>query len=118
MAGENPVYATPPSADDGEIIDISVPSSGRQPRVELQPYDPEKQRDIVRLVVTVGLLTMLLIVVVWACGEAASWPDHWNQTKEMLQIILPALVGLIGSVIGFYFGSSKVGGSSPPKNGS
>jgi hypothetical protein len=31
----------------------------------------------------------------------------------MLQIILPALIGLIGSVIGFYFGST-----SKPSNGS
>jgi hypothetical protein len=48
---------------------------------------------------------MLGWVIVWSCIEAASWPDHWAQTKEMLQAILPALTGLIGSVIGFYFGS-------------
>jgi hypothetical protein len=66
----------------------------------------EKQRDYVRMVVTVGLLLMLGWVIVWASIESASWPDHWSQTKEMLQTILPAVTGLIGSVIGFYFGSS------------
>ncbi|SRR5229473_1478170 len=75
------------------------------PRAVLQPYTPERQRDYVRLIVTVGLLLMLGWVIVWSCIEAASWPDHWAQTKEMLQAILPALTGLIGSVIGFYFGS-------------
>jgi len=76
-----------------------------QPRLELKPYIADKQRDYVRLIVTVGLLLMLGWVVVWSCIETASWSDHWAQTKEMLQSILPALTGLIGSVIGFYFGS-------------
>jgi len=75
------------------------------PRLQLQSYIPEKHRDYVRLIVTVGLLAMLGWVIVWSCIEAASWPSHWAQTKEMLQTILPALTGLIGSVIGFYFGS-------------
>src|SRR6185312_1421434 len=73
--------------------------------------DPERRRDWVRFIVTVGLLIILATIVVWSCIEAASWPDHWTQTKEMLQIILPAITGLIGSVIGFYFGTgSKSGG--------
>ena len=35
-----------------------------------------------------------------------SYPALWAQTKEMLQIILPALTGIIGTVIGFYFGTA------------
>lgn len=80
---------------------------GRRP--ELEPYNPEKRRDYVRLVVTVGLLLILGFVVVWACVESSSWKEHWEQTKEMLQIILPALLGLIGSALGFYFGSTGKG---------
>jgi hypothetical protein len=57
------------------------------------------------LTFTVGLLLMFGWVIVWASTESASWPAHWEQTKDMLQIILPALTGLIGSVSGFYFGS-------------
>jgi hypothetical protein len=69
-------------------------------------YSPERQRDRVRLVVAVGLLTILGYVVVFSTFEASSYPAHWSQTKEMLQIILPALTGVIGTVIGFYFGTS------------
>src|SRR6266853_590282 len=87
----------------GPPSEISV-SKVEPPRAVLQPYR-ERQKDYVRLIVTVGLLLMLGWVIVWSCIEAASWPDHWDQTKEMLQAILPALTGLIGSVIGFYFGS-------------
>jgi hypothetical protein len=71
----------------------------------LVPYSQARQRDYVRLIVTVGLLVIFGWIVVWASVESASWPSHWSQTKEMLQSILPALTGLIGSVIGFYFGA-------------
>ncbi len=61
-----------------------------------------------RLIVACGLLLILGYLVVFATIEATSWPAHWAQTKEMLQIILPALTGVIGTVIGFYFGVTAV----------
>ena len=73
-----------------------------------KPYSPERQRDWVRLIVTCGLLLILAYLVVFATLESASYPAHWAQTKEMLQIILPALTGIIGTVIGFYFGTAAV----------
>ncbi len=75
---------------------------------EDKAYSPERQRDLVRLVVACGFLVILGYLVVFSTIEAASYPAHWSQTKEMLQIILPALTGIIGTVIGFYFGTSTV----------
>ncbi len=77
-----------------------------QTRTSEEPYSGEKQRDYVRLTVTVGLLAIFGYLVVFASVESTSWPVHWQQTKEMLQIILPAITGIIGTVIGFYFGST------------
>jgi hypothetical protein len=99
-------------ADDTINLDIRPQlAAGAVPppegKVTITTYVPEKQRDNVRLIVTVGLLAMFAWVIVWASIESASWADHWNQTKDMLQIILPALTGLIGSVLGFYFGSKS-----------
>ena len=71
-----------------------------------RPYSPERQRDWVRLIVACGLLLILGYLVVFATVESASYPSHWQQTKEMLQILLPALTGIIGTVIGFYFGTT------------
>lgn len=97
------------TTDEEPSLDLTVDEGARP---ELENYNPEKRRDYVRLIITVGLLLILGFVVVWACVESASWKDHWEQTKEMLQIVLPALLGLIGSALGFYFGSSgKPGGS-------
>ncbi len=33
----------------------------------------------------------------------------WGQTKEWLQVLLPAETALIGSATGFYFGARKSG---------
>ena len=77
-------------------------------------YSPERQHDYVRLILTCGLLLILGYLVVFATVESASYPAHWTQTKEMLQIILPALTGIIGTVIGFYFGTAAVNGNQPP----
>jgi len=92
--------------EDESSLDLTVDEGARP---ELENYNPEKRRDYVRLVISVGLLLILGFVVVWACVESASWKEHWEQTKEMLQIVMPAIVGLIGSALGFYFGSSEKG---------
>ena len=98
----------------GLILPLDVmPSKSRElatgpglDEVKRSVYSPEKQHDYVRLTVTVGLLAIFGYLVVFASIESTSWPQHWQQTKEMLQIILPAITGIIGTVIGFYFGSA------------
>jgi hypothetical protein len=85
-----------------ETFDLTGGPSPPEPELK----DLEVGRDYVRAIVTLGLLSVLAFVIVWSCVEAASWQDHWNQTKEMLQIVLPALTGPIGSALGFYFGKS------------
>lgn len=55
--------------------------------------------------VTLGLLVALMGIIFWACRASTTTAAQWSQTKELLQIILPAITGLLGSVIGFYFGS-------------
>ena len=83
--------------------------ASKEAAVGSRNYSPERQRDNVRLVVTCGLLGILGYLVVFATIESASYPAHWAQTKELLQIILPALTGIIGTVIGFYFGTTVAG---------
>jgi hypothetical protein len=73
----------------------------------LVPYNPQRQYDYVRMVVTVGLLALFGFVVVWVALKSSASKDVWTQTKDMLQIILPALTALIGSVLGFYFGTQR-----------
>lgn len=99
-----------PSSSRARALDVGDPPLKPQPK----SYSPERQRDYVRLVVTCGLLLILGYLVIWATVESASYPVHWQQTKEMLQILLPALTGIIGTVIGFYFGTAASNNNQPP----
>ncbi len=90
----------------GHAHPAALPSQTPPKSLPGKPYSPERQRDWVRLIVTCGFLLILGYLVVFATVECTSYPIHWAQTKEMLQIILPALTGIIGTVIGFYFGTA------------
>jgi uncharacterized membrane protein HdeD (DUF308 family) len=58
--------------------------------------------------VTGSLLGALTILIAVAAAVAAfGSKEHWEETKEMLQILLPAVTGLLGSAIGFYFGAQS-----------
>jgi hypothetical protein len=67
-------------------------------------YDPEPRRDWVRAAITLSLIFALL-----AISGVALYSAHGDlyKTKELLDELLPALTGLIGSALGFYFGSKS-----------
>lgn len=98
-----------------ETLDASTPSTlGTQGEVSIKKTGDRvltedelqsRRRDWVRAAITGCFLLMLLYVIVFACWEAQSWNNHWEQTKELLQILLSPLTGLLGSSVGFYFGS-------------
>lgn len=97
------------SAPDEQAADVTeILDSGKVVAAEHSPlpdYDPGRHRDWVRASITytfIGIfaLTVIasLIVVIWFGKD---YPDM----KDLLQPLLPAETGLIGSAVGFYFGS-------------
>jgi hypothetical protein len=67
-------------------------------------YDPEPRRDGVRAAITLSLIFALLAIAGVALYSAQG---DFHKTKELLDKLLPALTGLIGSALGFYFGSKS-----------
>jgi hypothetical protein len=63
-----------------------------------------RRTDYVRAGLTFGLLAIFALVLGFA-GFETSNDKVWANAKEFLNIALPAVSGLLGSVIGFYFGS-------------
>lgn len=67
-------------------------------------YDPEPRRDTVRAIITISLIATLFGVVGYAFY---STHGDYEKTKDLLDKLLPALTGLIGSALGFYFGTKN-----------
>lgn len=89
-----------------EELDLTQ-GSRPEPGFRLLPYNPEPQRDYVRAIITIVLVVAFLALLADACVASFAAKEHWEQTKEMLQILLPALTGLLGSALGFYFGAKS-----------
>jgi hypothetical protein len=67
--------------------------------------NPERA-DYVRGPVTIALIVAFILLLAFAGFESAKPPNGWTQVKEYLNIALPAITALLGSAMGFYFGTS------------
>lgn len=65
-------------------------------------YDPEPRRDHIRAGIACGLIVLLIGMV---CYAFQTTHGEFEKTRELLEILLPAVLGLLGSALGFYFGS-------------
>jgi hypothetical protein len=71
-----------------------------------QPVQPaDWLRIVVTLLFSIALVAFLGIFLYDAVTIQGS--GTWTQAKEAFGIILPALTGTLGTVIGFYFGSKE-----------
>ena len=68
----------------------------------------EKQREDTRSTITI-LLFFLLIAQLGLGGIGAAFlgEQQWAQIDEYLKFTVPGTIGLLGSAIGFYFGSQR-----------
>ncbi len=71
-----------------------------------KPVPPE---DWLRIVVTLLFsLALVIFLGVYLYDAVTIQGDKtWAQAKEAFSVILPALTGIPGAVIGFYFGNRK-----------
>jgi hypothetical protein len=113
-----PLSGRPPP---GIVLLDTTAGTSQTPQVETVPtgdvvltLEQQKRADFVRAWITFWLLGLLTLVLLLA-GIAAFVPGSlvdaktatvlWTQAKEYLNIALPGVAGLLGTVIGFYFGS-------------
>jgi hypothetical protein len=64
--------------------------------------------EVVRALLALIFAFFLLIVIVWGFLHTNDGEEVWLQTKELLELLLPAITALLGSAVGFYFGTQKV----------
>jgi len=80
---------------------------------ELQPPVHEEPTRFYTDTVMRGLLGLVfagffLITIVWGFILAGNSDGQvWEQTRQLLDSLVPAVTALLGSVVGFYFGTQK-----------
>jgi len=95
---------TPPEELDIDVlppVQVSERVRIEEPRVRLAIQ--EGAREFVRLLISAALVGILVAVVFLSFQRV----NNWTETKDLLQILLPAVTALLGSTIGFYFGSRR-----------
>lgn len=71
-------------------------------------YDPEPGREKIRGWVSVLAIVVFFTVVMWYLYEAGHASDTgWVRIKDAMQAVLPAVTSVLGTILGFYFGSQK-----------
>lgn len=78
---------------------------------QTRPYDPTRHREWVRGLLAGGLAVVFGIVVLGSLGAVVVRGAQVEAVTSLLEVILPPVVALTGTAIGFYFGGQ---GASPP----
>jgi hypothetical protein len=76
----------------GQLVDLS--------RIGPHNREVSPTKDLGRLLILVGLLTLLLVTVI-AAFLAANGPN-WAKVKSLLDLLLPAETALLGVAVTFY----------------
>jgi hypothetical protein len=77
-----------------------------QSRPESRSFDlPVFAQEIVRSLLAFTFVIILVLTIVFAFQNVDG--PNWANTKELLQLLLPAETALLGSAVGFYFGSRR-----------
>lgn len=108
MSDVNPVAAPPAAHARGvplNSVDVSPAKTFSGPPTVR--YNPDKDRERVRGVIARILVLLLVAVVLVAMVAAFVVPASDEDFREILNILIPPIVALVGSVTGFYFGQKS-----------
>lgn len=74
-----------------------------EPRPRLTRFNPLVAQELVRSSMAVLFVLIFAGTITWSFFLVTG--HAWGNVKELLQLLLPAETALLGSAVGFYFGS-------------
>ena len=95
-------HLTPPNEDLGQpsVSHVPVPRARRR-------FDPEPRREQMRGWLAVGSFVLLLITVSTIVLVVALGLRSWQEMEGVAASILPSVLSVVGSTVGFYFGAGQ-----------
>jgi hypothetical protein len=76
-----------------------------------RPFDPTRAREDVRRLLATGILGTLIATIVGIFVLVAVMTPR--DLSAIIQTVFPALIGITGTVMGFYFGSHQGSAGGP-----
>lgn len=75
---------------------------------EVAEYDPSRDRELMRGRIALAVSLTFLFTIGFFLFEASKVDETaWKQVTEAMHDVLPAVTTVLGTVLGFYFGSQK-----------
>jgi purine-cytosine permease-like protein len=91
---------------DIDLADVEgAPPARGIPRPE--PYDPSRDREVVRARVAYLMIGLLIGIVAAMIGGLLSGYLSPEAAEKVAAVILSPVVGLLGAVLGFYYGEQS-----------
>ena len=63
--------------------------------------------NLMRGILAIAFVIIFLGVLIGAFYSLYKFGGKWEDAKDLIEILLPAVTALLGSVVGFYFGSKE-----------
>ena len=91
-------------------------AAGTGPAVATVPYDPSEDRELLRGILAKLLFALLAVVAIGAVTARIVDQIDGAALKDILTGVFTPLLGVFGTVTGFYFGSAQAsqGPAVPP----
>jgi hypothetical protein len=97
----------------GEKNIITATRGLNTPTVDSSAVQATTSTDVARITLSFLLVGILAVVVIWPVVTVSRNSSAEASLDALLKVILSPIIGLVGSVVGFYFGAKAAGGSTP-----
>ena len=95
-----PTQVAQPTDAGAAVVDIIAPEYGAI-------YRPSEDRERTRSLLALGALSLLALTICLVAVPIVAGIRTWSELEGMCASLLPALLTVVGSALGFYFGTEK-----------
>lgn len=88
-----------------DLTKIEPNATPGSPKVGKQLLGPRRIDDLARVGLAFALVAILAILILGTGWFVVAYPKKEPAVESFLKLVFTPVVGLVGSVIGFYFGS-------------